>query len=873
MIDDKVIPVKAIHSPIEFAVHENSNPKLRGLSQQEAVERLQKYGYNELASTKPRTVWAIAFNVVREPMFLLLLACGSIYMLLGDIQEALILLSFVFVIIGITFYQERKTERALEALRDLSSPRALVIRAGEQQQIAGREVVPGDLVIINEGGRVPADGVVVACLNLWLDESLLTGESVAVSKTTGDVNQVIGQPGGDDLPFVYSGTLVVKGQATVQVQTTGNQTKIGAIGKALDEVKIEKTALQAEVNQLIRNFAFVGVVLCLIVAGVYAISRGNLIGGILAGITLAMAILPEEFPVVLTVFLALGAWRISQKGVLTRRVPAIETLGSATVLCSDKTGTLTLNRMTVQTLWANHQFYDLVSNSDQPLGLPENFQQMVEYSIFASQVEPFDPMERALCEYGQQHLPQAELRLPNASWILEREYPLTRELLAMTRVWHSTDKQQATYKVATKGAPEAIFELCRFSPAEKDGLAIEVRTLASQGLRVLGVAAAEWQSSLELPPDQRAFNFKFLGLVGLADPVRPTVPTAIGECYQAGIRVIMITGDYPLTAQTIGRQAGLKDFEQVISGTELDKMSDLELQERIKTVNIFARAAPEQKLRLVQALKANGEIVAMTGDGVNDAPALKTANIGIAMGGRGTDVAREAAALVLLDDDFSSIVEAVKLGRRIFDNLRKAMAYILAVHIPIAGMSLLPVLFGWPLVLLPVQIVFMELIIDPACSVVFEAQVAEANLMQRPPRDPKEPLFTRATVLISVAQGIGVLIAVLTVLGISLWRGENEGQARAVVFVTLILSNLGLILVNRSWVHTASLRGHNPALKWVVGLALGFLIASLYVPFLREIFSFNFLNLDDILISVGASVTGLIWFEGLKKLGLFSKRQ
>jgi Ca2+-transporting ATPase len=876
-----VVEDKSVSSQSQAKLELRPEAKIErvGLSQLEVAVLLQQYGYNELPSTKPHSPLAIAFNVVREPMFLLLLVCGGLYMLLGSIEEALILLGFVFVIIGITFYQERKTERALEALRDLSSPQALVIRDGKQQYVPGREVVPGDLVIVSEGGRIPADGILLEALNLWMDESLLTGESVAVSKVAeeGSEGQEMGQPGGDDLPFVYSATLVVKGRGIVRIGATGVHTKIGVIGKALDEVKTAKTALQTEVNRLIRTFAIVGIILCLVVAGVYSFTHDDLLDGILAGITLAMAVLPEEFPVILTVFLALGAWRISQKRVLTRSIPAIETLGAATVLCTDKTGTLTLNRMRVQALWANSQTYKVMPTSDPPTSdLPENFHSLVTASIFASDLEPFDPMERAFRDFGEQHLHEPDLNLPSskAKWTLVREYPLTSDLLAMTRVWHlATTSPESAYTVAAKGAPEAIFELCRFSPTEREYLNKEVQILAAQGLRVLGVAATEWQTthngSTLLPDDQRGFNFAFLGLLGLADPIRPTVPAAVTECYQAGMRVIMITGDYPLTAQSIGWQVGLKDCEQVISGSELDAMSVSELQERIKTVNIFARVIPTQKLRLVEALKSNHEVVAMTGDGVNDAPALKSANIGIAMGGRGTDVAREAAALVLLDDDFSAIVEAVKSGRRIFDNLRKAMAYTLAVHIPIAGMSLLPVLFGWPLVLLPVHIVFIELIIDPACSVVFEAEVAEANVMQRPPRNSKEPIFTKATVLISLVQGFGVLIATLVVFALSYWSSEGETHARAMAFVTLILSNLGLILVNRSMTHTLFSTLHNPntALKWVTGLALLFLGLVVYVPFLQEIFGFSQLHWDDLLICLGASIASLIWFECLKKLG------
>ncbi len=851
---------------------------ISGLSEEEAARRLAEEGYNELPSAKRRSILVIALEVVREPMFLLLVAGGALYLILGDIQEALMLLGFVFVVMGITLYQERKTERALEALRDLSSPRALVIRDGEQKRIAGREVVRGDIVVLAEGDRVPADGVLLSCLNLSADESLLTGESIPVRKIVWDRVTEMDRPGGDDLPFVYSGTMIVQGQGIVQVNATGPRTEIGKIGRALQTVETEDTLLQKETGRLVRNLAVVGLTLCILVIVSYWLTRGDLLHGILAGITLAMATLPEEFPVVLTIFLALGAWRIAQKSVLTRRVPAIETLGSATVLCVDKTGTLTLNRMTVSRIFAGDQFYDVDAHRQGLLpaefherlsdlsehrhdSLPEIFHELVEYSILASQSEPFDPMEKALRQLGD--LTLARTGHLHDDWTLVREYPLARDLLAISHVWQSPDKRD--YIIAVKGAPEAVADLCHLNAAQAEELARNVNLMARDGLRILGVAKAEFDST-DLPSEQHGFEFEFLGLVGLTDPVRPKVPAAVKECHSAGIRVVMITGDYAGTAQNIARQIGLHPPYEAITGPELDAMDDRELRRRIGGVDIFARVVPEQKLRLVNALKANGEIVAMTGDGVNDAPALKSANIGIAMGSRGTDVAREAAALVLLDDDFSSIVEAVKLGRRIFDNIKKAVAYIFAIHVPIAGISLLPVAFGWPLVLLPVHIVFLELVIDPACSVVFEAEPEEADIMARPPRNPQERLFARRTLGISIIQGLGVLLINLGVFGISLWRGQGELEARALTFTTLVVANLGLILTNRSWTRTilATLHSPNVALWWVFGGAIGFLGLVLYTPILRSLFRVSTLHPLDLGICIAAGLISILWFEVLK---------
>ena len=829
-----------------------------GLSDEEAATRLKTEGYNELPSAKPRTVFDTAWDVVREPMFLLLVACGLIYLLLGDHVEALMLLGFVFVVMGITLFQERRTERALEALRDLSSPRALVIRSGEEKRIAGREVVRGDILVLNEGDRVPADAVLLSSVNLTADESLLTGESVPVRKLTWDGAQEMGRPGGDDLPFVYSGTLLVQGHGVGEVRATGANTELGKIGKALQTAEQEDTPLQRETGRLVRNIAIFGVAMCALVIVAYGLTRGDWLNGFLAGIALAMALLPEEFPVVLTIFLALGAWRIAQKQVLTRRMPAIETLGAATVLCADKTGTLTLNKMTLAQLSVAGDFCDL----RQPIGeLPEKFHTLAEFSILASQRDPFDPMEKAILQVGDQYLTATE-HLHN-DWKLIQEYPLSKKLLALSHVWRSPDGQD--YVIASKGAPEAIADLCHFTPSQLQELLPRITHMANNGLRVLGVARARFQHT-DLPQEQHDFAFEFIGLIGLADPIRPTVPAAIKLCQAAGVRVVMITGDYPGTAQNIARQIGLTPHDQFITGPELDQMDDVELRRRIAHANIFARVVPEQKLRIVNALKANGEVVAMTGDGVNDAPALKAAHIGVAMGARGTDVARESSALVLLDDDFSSIVQAVRLGRRIFDNIKKAVAYIFAIHVPIAGLTLIPVLFKLPLILTPVHILFLELIIDPACSTIFEGEPEESNVMQRPPRSPHEPLFSKRTIFLSVLQGLGVLAVTLAVYVIALQRGQDESEARALTFTTLIVANLGLILANRSWSRTIPETLHTPnkALWWVLGGALLFMGLVLFVPVLRDLFKFTYLHPNDLLLCLTAGILSIAWFEILK---------
>ncbi len=831
---------------------------LQGLTEQEARERLATDGYNELPVGKKRTIFHILFEVVREPMFLMLIACGLLYLLLGDQEEALMLMGFVVVIIGITFYQEQKTERALDALRDLSSPRALVIRDGHQQRIAGREVVRDDIVMVAEGDRVPADSVLLTGSNINVDESLLTGEAVPVRKKIWDGQLEMGRPGGDDQPFIYSGTMVVKGQGMVKVRTTGLRTEIGKIGKALQILQPEDTNLQQQTSKIVRNFAIIGLALCVVVVVVFGLTRGDWLNGFLAGITLAMATLPEEFPVVLTIFLALGAWRISQHHVLTRRVPAIEMLGAATVLCTDKTGTLTQNRMTVTHLMVNEELQEvgLAQRS-----LPELFHPLVEFGILATPVDPFDPMEKAIKELGGRTLVNTEHL--HSDWDLMREYPLSENLLAMSHVWRSKTRQ--VLMVAAKGAPEAIADLCHFDPAKMETLRGQINRMADQGLRVLGVARAEFTPK-DLPAEQHDFDFQFLGLLGLADPIRPEVPGAIKECYAAGIRVIMITGDYPGTARSIAGQIGLKPVDEIITGAELDAMSEEELCRRIKTTSIFARAVPEQKLRIVHALKANGEVVAMTGDGVNDAPALKAAHIGIAMGGRGTDVARESAALVLVDDNFASIVAAVRMGRRIFDNLKKAIAFIFSVHIPIAGLSLIPVLLKWPLALLPVHVLFLELIIDPACTVVFEMEADEPDIMQRPPRKLHAPLFGRSMVISGLIQGLGILAVVVGVYAFALTQGLGEGEARMYAFVSMVIGNLGLIFSNRSRTLSIvqSLRIPNKALWWISGGALFFLALVLTIPALRDVFSFAPLHRWELALLFASGLSSILFAESVK---------
>jgi P-type Ca2+ transporter type 2C len=821
---------------------------MQGLTTSEALARLKAEGFNELPRTGRRTIGRLILEVLREPMLLLLLAGGVIYFVLGDLGEALLLLVLASISIVITIVQEARTERVLESLRDLTSPRALVIRAGERIRIPGREVVRGDLIVLSEGDRVAADATVVECDDLLLDESLLTGESVPVRKQASPALEQPRAPhaGGDDQPFVFSGTLVVRGSGVAEVLSTGVRSEIGKIGQSLSSLVTETPRLQQQTTRLVTMFAIASAIVIALTVLLYGIYRGGWLEGVLAGIALGMSMLPEEFPVVLTVFLAMGAWRISQARVLTRRASAIESLGAATVLCTDKTGTLTENRMTVARLLLP----DGAQYTPDAVARPEPaFNPLIETGVLACVPEPFDPMEKALHSLGPGTATGRRL---------VQSYGLRPDLLAMSNVWRGSGDECV---VAAKGAPEAIGSLCGMSAQELSELRARVDALAREGLRVLGVARATCAEA-DLPETQRGFAFRFCGLTGFADPLRPEVEGAVAECRSAGIRVVMITGDYPATASAIATRAGL-DPQCVLTGADVEGMADAELAEAARGQAVFARIAPAQKLRIVNALKAAGEIVAMTGDGVNDAPSLKAAHIGIAMGGRGTDVAREASSIVLLDDDFGSIVKAIRLGRRIYDNLRKAMSFILAVHIPIAGLALLPLLTGMPLLLGPVHIAFLEMIIDPVCSLVFEAETEEREVMQRPPRAPEEPLLPKSLLVWSALQGGLALVLTGGVMVTANSYGMPANEVRALTFFSLVLVIVSLIFVNRSFSTSLveAFTRPNRTLAVIVVFVAAVLALSLAWPPAADLFRFGPLHADDLAVTVAAALVSLVLLE------------
>lgn len=830
---------------------------LGGLSSAAAAARLARDGPNELSPSRRGTTWPMVIRLVREPMFLLLMLAGLVYLMVGDAADAFLLLGFVAMTMSITIGQERKAERVLATLRQLSSPRVTVVRDRRRIRIAGRDVVKGDLLVLEEGGRVGADAVLVQAHDLLVDESLLTGESLAVSKRACRA-QAMSEPrdGTEDAASVYAGTLVTRGAGLALVSATGASTMMGRIGRSLDAIAPEASPSQRQITLLVKRFAWLGGAVSCAAFLAYGLLRDDWLNALLAAIALAMSLLPEEFVVIMAVFLALGAWRLSRHRVLARHIPVIETLGSVSVLCVDKTGTLTQNSMRVTRVVLE----DIELSIEEGTPVAPAVRDLLEVAMLASEARPFDPMEAAF-HRTYARLP-ADVGAAGVVRALVHEYPLGPQLMAMTQVWRA--RGDPVCLVATKGAPEAIVRLCRLDPSRSTAILTHAHALGTRGLRVLAVAKANFAAA-PWPDTPFGFDFAWCGLIGLADPIRQAVPQAVSDCHRAGIRIVMITGDLPATAQAIAREVGIP-AAQVMTGAQLTALSDAQLRAAAGEVCVFARTLPEQKLRLVSAYKARGQIVAMTGDGVNDAPALKAAHVGIAMGGRGTDVAREAASLVLLDDAFDSIVRAVALGREIYDNLRKALTYVVAVHVPIACMAILPLLAGTPVMLAPIHIVFLEMIINPACALVFAAEAPEPDILRRAPRPMGASLFGRIDLLLAGLQGTGLFASATAVFLAGYRAGWPDERVRASVFVAIVLGNLACIIVNRSPSRhlIALLRIPNRAQWWVVAGTCGALVTMFSVAALRSAFHVAPLGIAGWIWPILSAVAVLAWCEALK---------
>jgi Ca2+-transporting ATPase len=820
-----------------------------GLTEEAAAARLREDGPNILPDADHRGLLRILWGVVREPMFALLLGGGAVYLVVGDLREALVLLAFAMISVAIAVVQEYRSERVLEALRDLVSPQATVLREGARRVLPSRGLVRGDLLVLSEGDRAQADAIFREGAQVEVDESLLTGEAVPVRKRTSALDGPAPAPGGEDTPYVYSGSLVVRGQGLAEITATGPRSEIGKIGGALRSIESGPGRLTTETRSIVRAMGALAILVCAAVVLLSGLGRGLWMQGLLGGIAVGMALLPEEFPLVLTVFMVMGANRISKARVLTRRASAIATLGSATVLCVDKTGTLTENRMALCRAWTAGAGFEWAPDGPPPRAV----EWLVHLGALASSPHPFDPMEKAF------H--QSDATPIGDGWRIEQAHALSSECLAVTQVWTDGTDRIA----AAKGALEAVLGLCGAPSDMAATVQKQAQLMAGQGIRVLGIASSR-PGAGPLPDKPAGLGLQFVGLIGLADPLRADVPGAVAECRRAGVRVVMVTGDYPATARAIADQAGLGG-EGVVTGAELRAMSDAELTAEVRSATVFARILPDQKLRIVQALGAAGEVVAMTGDGVNDAPALKAADIGIAMGKRGTEVARSAADLVLLEDDFASIVRAIALGRRIYDNLRKAMGFIVAVHVPIVGLALLPLAFGLPVFLAPAHIAFLEMIIDPVCSIVFEAEPAEGDVMDRPPRDPAARLFPAGMVAARAAQGIWCLAVVAVVYAVGRGWGLAEESVRALAFLALVLSVLGLVVANRS---TGSIvkafTRPNAAFGLTVAAVLGAVSAVLAAPGLRDLFHFGPIDLRGVCLAIAASAATLAGLEGIRRM-------
>jgi P-type Ca2+ transporter type 2C len=828
-----------------------------GLTSGEARARLLAEGPNQLPGAESRRLWRVIADVLREPMLSLLLAGGLVYLLLGSAVEAAVLLAFATFSILVTTIQERRTERVLEALGDLAAPSAMVLRDGEALRIASRDIVRGDALLLNPGDRVAADAELVSASDLEADESLLTGESLPVRKVarTWDSGPVrLPAPGGDGQPFVYSGTLVIKGNGIAEVTGTASRTFVGQIGRSLAGVQVETPKLRRETARVIRLCAIGGGCIAFLVVLLNWSLRGGWLDAILAGIAVGMALLPEEFPVVLTIFFAMGAWRIAKAGVLTRRASSIETLGAATVLCTDKTGTLTQNRMGVAELWLpTGDRWSLAEHA----AIPGTFRELLATSRLASATAPVDPMEIAFHEAAE----RAGAQLDHGE--LVHQFSLRPELLAMSNAWRVPGS--ADLLLAGKGAPEAISQLCGLDQTQHGRLIQATNSMSSQGMRVLAVGAARAEEG-RLGLDHADHTFVLLGLIGLSDPIRPGVGRAIGECRAAGVQVVMITGDYPQTASAIASQAGIAAGE-LITGSELVGMSDEVLASRITQATVFARIMPDQKLRIVRAFQHANQVVAMIGDGVNDAPALKAADIGIAMGKRGTDVAREAASIVLVEDDFTAIVQALRLGRHIYDNLRKAISFIFAVHVPIAGLAILPLVAGMPVLFGPIQIALLEMIIDPVCALVFEAEEEESDLMNRPPRPPSARLISTELIVRSIGQGALALAIVAGLFIVGHRSGLPEPELRSLSFFSLVAAVLALAVATRK--QGRSLRRavalDNRALAVVLGAVAIVSGMILFVSPLATLLQFGPLSAIGAAAALGSAILLLVLLEQSKR--------
>jgi P-type Ca2+ transporter type 2C len=818
---------------------------IEGLTDQQVREARQLHGRNEIEHKKESGFLRALKDVVKEPMFLLLLAAATIYFISGDTGDGLFMVTAIILVAGISLYQDSRSRNALAALRDLTQPMCKVIRNGEVVEIALEDMVLGDFTIVEEGTLVPADGTIVHSNDFSVNESILTGESLPVNKKESTADKQ-----------VFQGTSVTGGLAICVVTAIGSQTALGKIGKSLESIEEEKTPLQVQVTNFVKKMALVGVLVFIVVWGINYFDTHNLSDSLLKALTLAMSILPEEIPVAFTTFMALGAWRLMKMGIIVKQTKTVETLGSATVICTDKTGTITENRMSLARVFTLES--QKITVPDGALQAEEK--QLISLAMWASEPIPFDPMEIALHEaYGKMVSPDER---PNYRMI--HEYPLSGLPPMMTHIFRNAAGDRI---IAVKGAPEALIRASGLSEKEKFLIAEASESLSREGFRVLGVGVSDFSGDV-FPNKQEEFTFAFKGLVAFYDPPKANIKSVFEAFYHAGIEVKIITGDNAATTSTIARQIGFKGAERTMNGEELVQLSEADLKQKVMEVNIFTRMFPDAKLKILNALKANDQVVAMTGDGVNDGPALKAAHIGIAMGNKGSEIAKRASSLILSDDDLARMVDAVAMGRKIYSNLKKAIQYIISIHIPIILTVFIPLVLGWayPAIFTPVHVIFLELIMGPTCSIIYENEPLEKNAMVQKPRPFTTTFFNWQELNTSIIQGLVITLGILLIYQFSVQQGYGEAGTRTMVFITLIAANVFLTLVNRSFYYSVitTARYKNNLVLLIIGITLLLTASLLLVPAFTRFFRFESLTGNQLAISVAVGFVSVVWYEGVK---------
>ncbi len=817
---------------------------IKGLTDEQVLLSRKQHGENELDQSSKSPFIAALLDTLKEPMLILLFAAGILYLISGNRSDAIFMLSAIVLVSAISLYQDSKSRNALAALKQLSQPQTKVIRKGIISSIISKDVVVDDAIIVEEGSLITADAEIIYSNDFTVNESMLTGESLAVEKFAKEDNKI------------FSGTLVTSGMAIAQVTKVGNATELGRIGKSLKDIEEEKTPLQLQIKNFVKKMALIGLIVFLIVWAFNFFQSRSLVNSLLKALTLAMSVLPEEIPVAFTTFMALGAWRLMKMGIIVKQTKTVETLGSATVICTDKTGTITENKMELAGVYVFKNDH-LYKNSGED---KEAVSELITTAMWASEPLPFDPMEKALHEAYKKIVSEDE----RPGYKMIHEYPLAGRPPMMT---HLFEDKNGNRVIAAKGAAEKILSVCNLTEEEKAKIIRPLEALSEQGYRVLGVASASFPGN-DFPKEQENFDFEFIGLVSFYDPPKKNISSVFERFYQAGISVKIITGDNKATTETIAKQVGFRGAEEALDGEELMNFSDRELQENVMRINIFTRMFPEAKLKIINALKQQQQIVAMTGDGVNDAPALKAANIGIAMGEKGSDIAKSASSLVLADDNLGKMVDAIAMGRRIYSNLKKAIQYIISIHIPIILTVLLPLVLGWiyPAVFTPVHVIFLELIMGPTCSIIYENEPIEANLMQQKPRPFTNTFLSWKELQISILQGIVITAGTLGVYQFAVSKGYNEEQTRTMVFTTLIIANIFLSLVNRSFYYSlfTTLRYKNSLLIYMIILTILMLVLMIYIPPIISFFKFQKLVADQLLVCLSVGFVSVIWMEVYK---------